>query len=164
MNNLLLKMGRLLAVQNQFSQTMANDGGGSSSSSGSGSSIYDTTTDTSSIESIADFAATLELILRKILGPVLMVIGVVAVAYAIYLGVMYAKAEDAIKRKEVQGRLIGAIIGAVIIVAAATVCLAINWSDLYFSFQGTHKFANTNGDGWCDFCGHVDSHPFHKAG
>ena len=127
-----------------------------------GNTIYDQTTDAKEITSIAEFAATLNLILRRILGPILLVIGVVAVVYAIYLGVMYAKAEDANKRKEVQGRLIGAIVGAVIIIAAATVCLAINWSDVYFSFQGKHTFGGTGT--YCDYCGHVRTDPaFHTT-
>ena len=76
-------------------------------------------------------------IVQKILGPILMVIGVLAVIYAVYLGVLYAKAESADKRKEVQGRLIGACIGAVIIVAGATLCFALDWYAIYKSFSGT---------------------------
>lgn len=126
-------------------------------------SAYDVT-DATSIESMADFAGTLEFLLRKILGPVLVVIGVIAVAYAVYLGVQYAKAEDAGKRKEVQGRLIGALIGAVIIIVAATVCLAIDWSDVYFSFQDYHYFQSENNGTWCDWCGHDLNHKFHIDG
>ena len=73
-------------------------------------------------------------IVERILGPILMVIGVLAVLYAVYLGVLYAKAESADKRKEVQGRLIGACIGAVIIVAGATLCFALDWAGIYNSF------------------------------
>lgn len=73
-------------------------------------------------------------IVSNIIGPVLTVIGVLAVIYAIYLGILYAKAESADKRKEVQGRLIGACIGAVIIVAGATLCFALDWSSIYSSF------------------------------
>lgn len=73
-------------------------------------------------------------IIQNILAPVFTVIGVVAVIYAIYLGIMYAKAEDAGKRKEIQGRLIGACIGAVIIIAGATLCFALDWSSIYNSF------------------------------
>ena len=73
-------------------------------------------------------------IVQKILGPILTVIGVAAVLYAVYLGVMYAKAESADKRKEVQGRLIGACIGAVIIVAGATLCFALDWNGIYQNF------------------------------
>ena len=54
-------------------------------------------------------------LVKALLGPILTVIGVAAVLYSIYLGVMYAKAESADKRKEVQGRLIGAIIGAAVL-------------------------------------------------
>lgn len=75
-------------------------------------------------------------IVQKILGPILMVIGVLAVIYAVYLGVLYAKAESADKRKEVQGRLVGACIGAVIIVAGATLCFALDWSAIYNNFAG----------------------------
>lgn len=73
-------------------------------------------------------------IVQSILGPVFTVIGVVAVIYAIYLGILYAKAESADKRKEVQGRLIGACIGAVIIVAGATLCYALDWYSIYNGF------------------------------
>jgi len=75
-------------------------------------------------------------IVKKILGPILTVIGVAAVIYAIYLGVMYAKAESADKRKEVQGRLIGACIGAVIIVVGATLCFALDWASIFSGFSG----------------------------
>ena len=73
---------------------------------------------------------------RKILGPVLMVIGIAAVIYAIVLGINYAKAEDAEARKKVQGRLIGALIGAVIIIAGATLCLTLKWDKIFESFSG----------------------------
>ena len=75
-------------------------------------------------------------LVKKILGPVLTVIGVAAVIYAVYLGVMYAKAESADKRKEVQGRLIGACIGAVIIVVGATLCYSLDWAKIFSSFSG----------------------------
>ena len=39
--------------------------------------------------------------MEKLVGPILIVIGAAAAIYAIYLGVMYAKAEDANKRKEI---------------------------------------------------------------
>ena len=75
-------------------------------------------------------------LVQKILGPILTVIGVAAVLYAIYLGVMYAKAESADKRKEVQGRLIGACIGAVIIIVGATLCYSLDWASIFQNFSG----------------------------
>lgn len=88
-------------------------------------------TTNNSLQGVANaFKNTVE----KILGPILTVIGVAAVLYAVYLGVMYAKAESADKRKEVQGRLIGACIGAVIIVAGATLCFALDWYAIYENF------------------------------
>ena len=83
-----------------------------------------------------DVATGISGLVKKILGPILTVIGVAAVIYAIYLGVMYAKAESADKRKEVQGRLIGACIGAVIIIAGATLCFALDWSSIFTGFSG----------------------------
>ena len=69
-------------------------------------------------------------IMRDILGPVLIVVGAAAAMYTIYLGILYAKAEDANKRKEVQGRLIGAAIGVVIILVGITLVYAIEWDTI----------------------------------
>ena len=120
---LSVSIGRLLA---RFDEALV-DGGGSSSSSSSSSSSGKAT-------SLMDAANKLKTIVTKILGPILTIIGVAAVLYAVYLGVMYAKAESADKRKEVQGRLIGACIGAVIIVACATLCFALDWNGIYQNF------------------------------
>ena len=80
--------------------------------------------------SLKSIATTLSGLMEDILGPILIVIGAAAALYAIYLGVMYAKAEDANKRKEVQGRLIGAAIGVVIILVGISLCYAVNWETL----------------------------------
>lgn len=105
------------------------------------------------IKNLQQAANGLTTIMKKIVGPVFTIIGVLAVIYAIYLGVMYAKAESADKRKEVQGRLIGACVGAVIIIAAATLCFAINWAAIYHNFSVSgHQFVDANGDGVCDSC------------
>lgn len=87
-----------------------------------------------SIGTLQDLANAFQGIMKTIIGPVLTVIGVAAVVYAIILGINYAKAEDADGRKKVQGRLIGAIIGAVIIIAGVTLCFSLNWSAIYESF------------------------------
>lgn len=87
------------------------------------------------LKTMDDVATGISGLVKKILGPVLAVIGVAAVLYAIYLGVMYAKAESADKRKEVQGRLIGAIIGAVIIVVGATLCFSLDWASIFTGFS-----------------------------
>ena len=88
------------------------------------------------ITDLEGVATGIEKLIQRILGPVLIVIGVMAVVYAIYLGVLYAKAEDSSKRKEVQGRLIGAIIGAVIIIVGVTLCYAIKWDKVFYNFSG----------------------------
>ena len=86
----------------------------------------------SSLKEIANAFAGL---MKEIIGPILIVIGAAAAIYAIYLGVMYAKAEDANKRKEVQGRLIGAAIGVVIILVGITLVYAVNWEGLVEGWQ-----------------------------
>lgn len=87
---------------------------------------------------VKDLSAKVSDMVKKILGPIFTVIGLAAVIYAIYLGVLYAKAESAEKRKEVQGRLIGACIGAVIIVAGATLCFALDWAAIFKDFSGVN--------------------------
>ena len=88
------------------------------------------------VKSVQQAASALNTVLKKVLGPIFTIIGVAAVIYAIYLGVLYAKAESADKRKEVQGRLIGACIGAVIIIAGATLCYALDWESIFTNFSG----------------------------
>ena len=83
-------------------------------------------------------ATNFQTIVKSIMGPVFTVIGVLAAIYAIYLGVMYAKAESADKRKEVQGRLIGACIGALIILVGATLCFALPWASIWTSFSSSN--------------------------
>ena len=80
---------------------------------------------------LKDIAENFEKLMQSILGPVLIVLGAAAGIYLVYLGVLYAKAEDANKRKEVQGRLIGAAIGLVIIIVGITLVYAINWESIY---------------------------------
>ena len=69
-------------------------------------------------------------VMKNIIAPVLIVVGAAAAIFVIYLGIMYAKAEDANKRKEVQGRLIGAAIGLVFIIVGVTLCYAVPWGSL----------------------------------
>lgn len=88
----------------------------------------------SEIKNFSDFEEVLNTIFKKILGPVFVVIGVAAVIYSIVLGINYAKAEDADARKKVQGRLIGSLIGAVIIIAGATLCFALKWEEILKAF------------------------------
>ena len=92
--------------------------------------LLDSTYGEESLSTMTDLADAFAGLMKNVLGPVLIVIGAAAALYAIYLGVMYAKAEDANKRKEVQGRLIGAAIGVVIILVGITLCYAINWQTL----------------------------------
>lgn len=93
------------------------------------------TSSTSTVTSLSDLGETLVTLIKKILGPVLAVIGVAGVVYAVVLGVRYAKAEDADARKKVQGKLIGALIGAAIIIVGATLCFALDWELIFEDFS-----------------------------
>lgn len=87
-------------------------------------------------ETLSAVATGVAKLVKSILGPVLAIIGVAAVIYAIILGVQYAKAEDADARKKVQGRLIGALIGAAIIIVGATLCFSLDWAKIFTNFSG----------------------------
>ena len=99
MNRLLVSMGRFLALANK-DIAVKEDLGGTGGAGGSSSSTNGAAADARSIDSIADFASTLKLLLNRILGPVLAIIGVFATVYAVYLGIQFAKAEDASKGKK----------------------------------------------------------------
>lgn len=90
---------------------------------------------TGTIDSVDKVIAGVNKIFNWVMGPIFTVLGIAAIGYAIYLGVQYARAEDASKRKEVQGRLIGAVIGGVIIVAGAALCYALDWGSLVSGFN-----------------------------
>lgn len=53
-------------------------------------------------------------VLHDVIAPILLVLGSVGVIYAIYLGVMLAKAENAEKREEAKKRIINVVIAIVI--------------------------------------------------
>ena len=57
-------------------------------------------------------------ILDTLLIPIIILLGVAGMVYAIVLGVQYAKAESADKRDEAKKRLINAVIGVVIMLVA----------------------------------------------
>ena len=55
-------------------------------------------------------------VLNDIIFPILIVLAAVGTIYAIYLGVMMAKAENAEKREEAKKRIINAVIALVVVV------------------------------------------------
>ena len=57
--------------------------------------------------------------LNNVLFPILLVVAAVGTIYAIYLGVMLAKAENAEKREEAKKRIINAVIALGIVVVLA---------------------------------------------
>jgi hypothetical protein len=119
MNKLLLTMAKLIPAVR-----LGNKG-----------TTTTTTTTTDSDEKVLELIArNFKTIMVSIVGPVISIIGVAGVIYLIMLGINYAKAEDADGRKKVQGRLIGAVVGAVIIIAGVTLCFSLDWATIFTSF------------------------------
>ncbi|MGN1222276.1 MAG: Mbov_0395 family pilin-like conjugal transfer protein [Christensenellales bacterium] len=55
-------------------------------------------------------------VLHNVIWPILVVVAAVGTIYAIYLGVVMAKAENAEKREEAKKRIINAVIAVVVMV------------------------------------------------
>ena len=91
------------------------------------------------VDDLDSLATNFQMVIKTILGPILSIISVAGVIYAIVLGFNYAKAQDASEREKVKGRLIGAVVGAVIMIAGAVLCFAIDWVSIFNSFGGTVK-------------------------
>ena len=104
-----------------------------------------------SIKDFGEVTSAISRIMKNIVGPIMMVIGVFFLILVIYLGIMYANAEDANKRKEVMGRLIGCCIGLVIIIVGITLCYAINWVDFYANISG-HRHEFSPSEKYPDYC------------
>ena len=77
--------------------------------------------------------------LEKIVGPILIVVGAVGIIYAIYLGVMLAKAENAEKREEAKKRIINVLIA--IAITAALIFLMYLFSGHVDWFMGLNENA-----------------------
>ena len=75
--------------------------------------------------------------LERIVGPILIVVGAVGVIYAIYLGVMLAKAENAEKREESKKRIINVLVA--IAITAALIFLMYLFSNNVDWFMNLNK-------------------------
>ena len=89
-------------------------------------------------------------VLNSVVAPILIVIGAVGIIYAIYLGVMLAKAENAEKREEAKKRIINVIVA--IVITAALIFLMYLFSNNLDWFIGKAQSdaglpADSNGDG-----------------
>lgn len=96
------------------------------------------------VANLSDIATLFSNVMKTIVGPIISIVGVIGVIYAIKLGIDYAKAEDAEGRKKVQGRLIGACVGVVIIIAGVVLCFALNWGKIYENFAAV-DYSKTTG-------------------
>lgn len=77
-------------------------------------------------------------IMKIYVGPVLTAISACAVVFMVVQGVQYAKAEDPAKREEVKKKIINALIGMLIIVGLAVICMTVNWGSVVqiFGYAG----------------------------
>jgi len=85
---------------------------------------------------LGDVAKNFGTLVKSILGPVFSIISVCAVIYAVVIGFQYAKAQDASEREKVKGRLIGALVGAVIMVGGAVLAWTIKWDQIFTNMGG----------------------------
>ena len=86
--------------------------------------------------------------LETIVGPILIVVGAIGVIYAIYLGVMLAKAENAEKREESKKRIVNVLVA--IAITAALIFLMYLFANNVDWFMSLNKNAggeSTNGSG-----------------
>ena len=82
-------------------------------------------------------STNLRTLVQAILTPIFSILSVIAVIYAVVLGFQYAKAQDASEREKVKGRLIGAVVGAVIMVAGAVLAATVHWDVVFGDLSGT---------------------------
>lgn len=86
----------------------------------------------------AEVAAKVKSILGEIVGPIMIAIGGVLAVYMIVLGVQYAKSENDNKRAEAKTRMVNCLIGLIVIIVMAVLCMSIDWvglvNDLYKYF------------------------------
>lgn len=86
-------------------------------------------------------------VLNSVIAPILIVIGAIGIIYAIYLGVMLAKAENAEKREEAKKRIINVIV-AIVITAALVFLMYLFSNNLdWFIGKAQEHAADTDGDG-----------------
>ena len=107
------------------------------------------------ISTFAELAHGLSRVMKDIVGPVMIAIGAVLAILLIKIGIDYAKAENAEKRKEKIGQLVGVGVGLLIILVGIALCYSINWIELYASMTGhRHKFEpSENYSQFCEHCG-----------
>ena len=131
----------------------------------SGGSLVDSDTllTEGNIKNFGQLATGLQRIMQDIVGPIMIVIGALLAIFMIKMGVDYAKAESADKRKECMGRLVGIGIGLLIVLVGITLCYSINWVETYAIATGhTHKFLDNNSDTFCDYCAQKTDSVIHK--
>lgn len=75
-------------------------------------------------------------VLNDVLVPILIVVGAVGTIYAIYLGVMMAKAENAEKREESKKRIINAIIALAVVVVLVLLMKLFTSKDILVNILG----------------------------
>lgn len=85
-------------------------------------------------------------IMKIYVGPVLTALGACAVVFMVVQGVQYAKAEDPAKREEIKKKIINALIGMVMIIGLAVLCIFVNWGSV------VQIFGYAGDTWWCSQC------------
>lgn len=151
-SNMICAMAKVLEMKNNVTTLMSD-----------GDTSGNTSTEKLNGQNIGGIVRAVRLILTKIVGPILSVIGVIMVVLVIKLGIDYARAEDADARKKVQGRLIAACIGMVIMIVGIVLCFAVDFASIYASIGGEkHNYKSSDGDNYCDTCGATQNSGIHN--
>lgn len=151
-SNMICAMAKVLEARNNVTTLMGDGDSGT------------TSTEKLNGQNIGGIVRGIRLILTKIVGPILSVIGVIMVVLVIKLGIDYARAEDADARKKVQGRLIAACIGMVIMIVGIVLCFAVDFASIYASIGGEkHNYKSSDGDIYCDTCGATQTSGIHNG-
>ena len=87
-------------------------------------------------QTLVDTAEKVNEVIGEMIGPVLIALGGAGAIYMIIIGVQYAKSEDEKGRAETMKRLINCLIGVLIIITLAVLCMAIKWDQLIPSLFG----------------------------
>jgi hypothetical protein len=172
----MLNMYNLLRfIQNPIGSVVSNTlgtgddvsvlGGGASDAKSPNDTKVETAMKNGTISNFMDVANVLNFIVRKVLGPVFSVMGIAFVIMAVKIGFEYAKAQDASEREKCKGKLIGMIVGGLIMIAGAVLAFSVDWSAMYYNMNGmSHKFADSSldSDDLCDLCSQSVDHSMHK--
>ena len=78
--------------------------------------------------SIGATASKVQEILHQIVGPIMIALGGAMGVYIVILAVQYAKSENDNKRAEAKQRIINCLIGLIVAIVMAALCMTVDWA------------------------------------